>query len=44
MRNLHLDKVITKQERANLVFYAKVKINSSEGILKPGIPADAVIR
>lgn len=35
---------ITKQERANLVFYVKVKINNSEGILKPGMPADVVIR
>lgn len=35
---------ITKRERANLVFYVKVKIDNSEGILKPGMPADVVIR
>lgn len=35
---------ITQQERANLVFYVKVKINNSEGILKPGMPADVVIQ
>jgi HlyD family secretion protein len=34
---------ITKHERANLVFYVKVKIDNSEGILKPGMPADVVI-
>lgn len=35
---------ITKQERANMVFYVKVKIDNAEGILKPGMPADVVIR
>jgi len=35
---------ITKRERANLVFYVKVKIDNSEGILKPGMPADVVIK
>ncbi|MDR3559868.1 MAG: efflux RND transporter periplasmic adaptor subunit [Negativicutes bacterium] len=35
---------ITQQERANMVFYVKVKIDNSEGILKPGMPADVVIR
>jgi len=35
---------ITQQERANLVFYVKVKIDNSEGILKPGMPADVVIQ
>jgi HlyD family secretion protein len=35
---------ITQKERANLVFYVKVKIDNSEGILKPGMPADVVIR
>lgn len=35
---------ITQRERANLVFYVKVKINNSEGILKPGMPADVVIQ
>jgi len=35
---------ITKRERANLVFYVKVKIDNSEGILKAGMPADVVIQ
>ncbi|OAM96213.1 HlyD family secretion protein [Pelosinus fermentans] len=35
---------VTQQERANLVFYVKVKIDNSEGILKPGMPADVVIQ
>jgi HlyD family secretion protein len=35
---------ITQQERANLVFYVKVKIDNSEGVLKPGMPADVVIK
>lgn len=35
---------ITQQERANLVFYIKVKINNADGILKPGMPADVVIQ
>lgn len=35
---------ITQRERANLVFYVKVKIENSEGILKPGMPADVVIK
>lgn len=35
---------ITQKERANLVFYVKVKIDNSEGILKPGMPADVVIK
>jgi HlyD family secretion protein len=35
---------ITQSERANLVFYVKVKIENSEGILKPGMPADVVIK
>jgi len=35
---------ITKQERANMVFAVKVKIDNAEGILKPGMPADVVIR
>ena len=35
---------ITKQERANMVFAVKVKIDNVEGILKPGMPADVVIR
>lgn len=35
---------ITQRERANLVFYVKVRIDNSEGILKPGMPADVVIQ
>ncbi len=35
---------VTQQERANLVFYVKVKIDNAEGILKPGMPADVVIQ
>jgi len=35
---------ITQRERANLVFSVKVKIDNSEGILKPGMPADVVIK
>ena len=34
---------ITKQERANMVFAVKVKLDNSEGIFKPGMPADVVI-
>lgn len=35
---------ITQRERANLVFYVKVKIDNAAGILKPGMPADVVIK
>lgn len=35
---------ITQRERANLVFYVKVKIDNAEGILKPGMPADVVFK
>ena len=35
---------ITQRERANQVFYVKVKIDNAEGILKPGMPADVVIQ
>ncbi len=35
---------ITKTERTNLVYYVKVKVENSEGILKPGMPADVVFR
>jgi HlyD family secretion protein len=35
---------ITQQERANMVFYVKVKIDNAQGILKPGMPADVIIR
>lgn len=34
---------ITQRERANQVFAVKVKIDNSQGILKPGMPADVVI-
>ena len=34
----------TKDEREKLVFGVKIKINNTEGILKSGLPADAVIR
>lgn len=33
---------ITKNERANLVFGVKVGIDNSEGIMKPGMPADVI--
>lgn len=32
----------TKKERTNIVFEVKIKINSNQGILKPGMPADVV--
>ncbi|TCL62294.1 HlyD family secretion protein [Hydrogenispora ethanolica] len=35
---------ITERERANLVFGVKVKLDNSEGILKPGMPADVVLK
>ena len=35
---------ITPNERANLVFYVKVKIDNAEGILKPGMPADVILK
>jgi HlyD family secretion protein len=35
---------ITKQERANLVFAVKVQIDNQDGALKPGMPADVVIK
>jgi len=34
----------TKQDRVKLVFGVKVEIENREGSLKPGLPADAVIR
>jgi HlyD family secretion protein len=34
----------TKQDRVKLVFGVKVEIENREGLLKPGLPADAVIR
>lgn len=35
---------ITKEERANMVFAVKVKIENPDGVLKPGMPADVVIK
>lgn len=35
---------ITKRERANLVFQVKVQIDNQEGVLKPGMPADVVLK
>ena len=35
---------ITKQERANMVFAVKVDIDNGDGRLKPGMPADVVMR
>lgn len=35
---------LTQRERANLVFAVKVKIDNGEGILKPGMPADVVLK
>ena len=35
---------ITQSERANLVFAVKVKVDNSEGVLKPGMPADVVLQ
>ncbi|MBN2264394.1 MAG: efflux RND transporter periplasmic adaptor subunit [Candidatus Aminicenantes bacterium] len=36
--------VQTKEDRVKLVFGVKVGIDNPEGLLKPGLPADAVIR
>lgn len=33
---------ITKEERSNLVFAVKVAIDSDEGLMKPGMPADVI--
>ena len=35
---------LTEEERANLVFGVKIEIQSSDGTLKPGLPADARIQ
>lgn len=35
---------ITQRERANLVFAVKVQIDNAEDMLKPGMPADVVIK
>lgn len=34
---------LTPSERANMVFAVKVAVNNSEGLLKPGMPADVVL-
>jgi HlyD family secretion protein len=36
--------VQTKEDRVKLVFGVKVEIANEEGLLKPGLPADAVVR
>lgn len=36
--------VQTKEDRVKLVFGVKVEIENREGLLKPGLPADAVLR
>jgi membrane fusion protein YbhG len=35
--------VQTKKERVNLVFRIKILLDNPQGILKPGMPADAHI-
>lgn len=35
---------ITQRERANMVFAVKVKLDNTDGQLKPGMPADVVLR
>ena len=35
--------VQTRKERVNLVFRIKIAVDNPEGILKPGMPADAEI-
>ena len=34
---------LTQSERSNMVFWIKVSVENSEGVLKPGMPADVVI-
>jgi HlyD family secretion protein len=36
--------VQTKKERVNLVFRVKIALENRDGVLKPGLPADAVLR
>jgi HlyD family secretion protein len=36
--------VETKQERVNLVFAVKLTANNPQGLLKPGMPADGIIK
>lgn len=35
---------LTQNERANMVFAVKVRVDNAEGLLKPGMPADVVIK
>jgi len=35
--------VQTKKERVNLVFRIKIAVKNPDGVLKPGMPADAEI-
>lgn len=35
---------LTQNERANMVFAVKVQVDNAEGILKPGMPADVIIK
>lgn len=34
----------TKEDRVKLVFRAKIEVDNAEGILKPGLPADAILK
>lgn len=34
----------TKKERANIVYKVKIEVENTEGILKPGMPADVTIK
>ena len=34
---------LTQSERANMVFWIKVSIKDTEGVIKPGMPADVTI-
>ncbi|MDO5563324.1 MAG: HlyD family efflux transporter periplasmic adaptor subunit [Synergistaceae bacterium] len=35
---------LTQNERANMVFWIKVTVENPDGVLKPGMPADVVIK
>jgi HlyD family secretion protein len=35
--------VQTKKERVNLVFRVKIIASNADGVLKPGMPADALV-
>lgn len=34
--------ILTKKERTNIMFAVKISVNDDSGVLKPGMPADAV--